>query len=628
MLSPEEAERRRVEQAKKKDEETLKRAKQLHAMRSLVKYIGEYKTAVFLAWLFVAIEVACEVLIPYFSKFIIDIINPSQAEVVAGYNTADHLGELGMYAGIMIGLALISCTGGILAGFFAAKAAAGFGKHLRRAMYYRVQTFSFSNIDRFSTGSLVTRLTTDVSNVQNSVQMILRTVVRAPGMMIFALIMASLRSWQLSLVFLAVIPFLAFVLFGVAIKVHPTFVKVFNAYDGLNNSVQENLEGIRVVKSFTREDFEGEKFGRVSYFIYRSFLKAERLLALNQPAMQISVYACMLVIAYFGARMVVASGNNEALGLTTGDLTSLFSYVMQILNALMFVSMAFVMITIARNSAERVAEVLKEESDIASPENPIETVEDGSVDFNHVSFRYFADAKKDVLHDIDIHIPSGSTVGIIGSTGSSKTTLISMIARLYDVNEGSVCVGGHNVKEYDLVALRDAVAVVLQKNTLFTGTIRSNLLWGNPNATQEQIEHAAKLACADEFIEQMPDKYETPIDQGGTNVSGGQRQRLCIARALLKSPKILILDDSTSAVDTRTDGKIREAFRNEIPHVTKFIVAQRVLSIKDCDLILVMDDGKIIAQGTNDELMKSSDVYRELCQTQLRGGDFDAEDAR
>ena len=577
---------------------------------------------VFLTWALIAIEVVCEVLIPWVAgTYLIPTINPPAT--VVDYDITAHVPELWGYASIMLGLAIVSCAGGIIAGFFAARASSYFGRNLRQKMFYKIQDFSFKNIDKFSTPSLVTRLTTDVTNVQNSLQMIVRTVVRAPFMMIFALVMAATISWQLSLVFLGVIPFLALVLFGVAIKVHPTFVKVFEAYDGLNGSVEENLRGIRVVKSFGREKHEAEKFSGVSKFIYKSFVHAERILAFNNPVMQISAYVCMLLFAWFGAQIIVATGNAQD-QFNTGSLTSLISYVNQILMSLLMVSMAFVMIIIARNSAERIAEVIEEVPDLASPENALTEVKDGAVEFEHVCFRYNLEGNKDVLHDVNVSIPSGSTVGIIGATGSSKSTFVSMIARLYDVQSGSVKVGGHDVREYDLTVLRDSVSVVLQKNVLFSGTIRSNLLWGNPNATQEDIEKAARLACADEFIEKMPQKYDSPIEQGGNNVSGGQKQRLCIARALLKKPKILILDDSTSAVDTYTDSKIRDSFKNEIPEVTKFIVAQRILSVKDCDLILVLDDGKIIAQGTNDELMESSEVYREIYQTQVGGGDFDA----
>ncbi len=606
------------ETVEKRSEAQEKRYKSLHAFRIVTKYLKGSMGSVVLAWLFVAGEVVCEVLIPYFSEFLINIIDPE-----VGVTEAIDIGKLWMYAGIMIGLALTSTVFGILAGFFAAGASAQFGKRLRQAMYYKIQDFSFLNIDRFSSASLVTRLTTDVTNIQFSLQMILRLVVRSPMMMVFALIMAATKSWQLSLIFLALIPFLAAALLIIAIKVHPTFVRVFNAYDQLNASVQEDLNAIRVVKSFGREDFEKEKFGKVSYFIYKSFIHAERILAFNNPVMQLSVYTAMLLISWFGAQMVVASGNSPA-GFNTGSLTSLFTYVMQILNSLMFMSLGFVMIIISRNSAERVAEVLAETPDLVSPENPVTDVPDGSVTFDHVHFRYSKEASKDVLNDINLNIPSGSTVGIIGVTGSSKSSLISLIARLYDVTEGSVKIGGIDVRDYDLVKLRDAVAVVLQKNVLFTGTIRSNLLWGNPNATQEELEKAAKLACADEFIERQPLKYDAPIDQGGTNISGGQRQRLCIARALLKHPKILILDDSTSAVDTHTDSLIRKAMQTEIPDTTKFIIAQRILSIRDCDKILILEDGRIIAEGTNDELMATSEAYRELYETQLGGGDFDA----
>ena len=609
--------------------EATAKAKKLTSQekKKVVKFLAKYakgcwKFAI-LAWVFVALEVACEVLIPFCSEYVIQVISPGAEEIAAGYVVSEHMGELWLFAGLMIGLAIISSICGVSAGFAAAKGAARFGRNLRKAMYYQIQEFSFANIDKFSAPSLVTRLTTDVTNVQNSVQMIIRTVVRAPLMLVFALTMAAIKSPQLAMIFLVIIPLLSLVLFGIALKVHPVFIKVFNAYDSLNGSVQENLQGIRVVKSFGREQFETEKFGKVSYFIYRNFIRAERLIALNNPAMQLSIYAAMLLISYFGARMVIASGNSPT-GFNTGSLTALFTYVMQIMNSLMFVSMAFVMIIIARNSAERIAEVLQEKSTITSPENAIMEVKDGSVDFEDVSFRYYEEVEGDVLHKVNLHIPSGSTVGVIGATGSSKTTLISLIARLYDVREGAVKVGGHDVKEYDLATLRDAVAVVLQKNVLFTGTIRSNLLWGNPNATQEQLERAAHLACADEFINRFPEGYDHPIDQGGTNVSGGQRQRLCIARALLKNPKILILDDSTSAVDTATDALIRQAFKTEIPDVTKFIVAQRVLSIRECDKIIVLDKGEIIGEGTHAELVKNCEVYREIYETQLGGGDFDA----
>lgn len=615
--APTKEEQMLIASVEKKNAEEIKRLKNVHIIKTLARYMKGYWKHVYLAWLCVAIEVVGEVMIPFVAQYAVNIIDPA-----SGMMSESDVPNLIMYCSIMAALAIVSCVGGVFAGFFAAIASSGFGKKLRQAMYYNIQTFSFSNIDRFSTASLVTRLTTDCTNVTNSIQAIVRTVVRAPFMMIFAVVMAAITSWQLSLIFLVAIPVLGFALIFIAAKVHPTFVKVFNAYDDLNASVQENLSGIRVVKSFGREQFEDEKFGRVSYFIYRTFLHAERILAVNSPLMQLTVYACMLIISFFGAKMIIANGNVPD-AFNTGSLTSLFTYVMQILMSLNMVSMVFVMIIIARNSAERISEVIIEKPDIVSKPDAIKEVQDGSVDFNHVHFRYSASGSKDVLNDIDLHIPSGSTVGIIGATGSSKSTLVSLIARLYDVTEGSVKVGGIDVRDYDLPTLRDAVAVVLQKNTLFTGTIASNLRWGKEDATLEEMKHACHLACADEFIEKLPLKYDSPIDEGGTNVSGGQKQRLCIARALLKSPKILILDDSTSAVDTHTDSVIREAFRTEIPDVTKFIIAQRVLSIKDCDIILVMDDGKIIAKGTNDELMQSSPVYKEIYETQLGGGDFD-----
>lgn len=612
------------DQIESRAEKEIKSSKKSHVLKTLSKYMKGTWKYVFLTWIFIFAEVVCEVLIPWVAgTYLIPLINPSQEAILSGYVLAEHSGELWLYALLMLGLAVLSCTVGIIAGFIAAKASSNFGRNLRQGMFYKIQDFSFKNIDKFSTPSLITRLTTDVTNVQNSVQMIVRTVVRAPFMMLFALIMSATISPQLSLVFFGVIPFLAVALFGIVIKVHPIFVRVFEAYDGLNASVEENLRGIRVVKSYGREDLESEKFRGVSKFIYNSFVRAERVLAFNNPVMQISTYVCMLLIAWFGAQMIVASGN-AADQFNTGSLTSMITYIQQILMSLMMISMAFVMITIARNSAERISEVLNEIPDLASPEEPLMEVGDGSVDFEGVCFRYDESATKDVLHDINVHIPSGSTVGIIGSTGSSKSTFISLIARLYDVQSGSVKVGGRDVREYDLTALREAVSVVLQKNVLFSGTIRSNMLWGNPEATDEDLEKAAKLACADEFIQNLPSKFDSPVEQGGTNFSGGQRQRLCIARALLKKPKILILDDSTSAVDTYTDSKIRHAFKTEIPEVTKFIVAQRILSIKDCDIILVLDDGKILAQGTNEELMKSCEVYREIYETQLGGGDFDA----
>ncbi|MDY6094112.1 MAG: ABC transporter ATP-binding protein [Candidatus Enteromonas sp.] len=589
-----------------------------HAFFRLLRHMKGLMRYVVIAWILCVVEVACEVLIATFSQNVVEIVEEYGRSGFMDWN------GLWLWCGIMMGMAILSALSGIFAGFAASTASAAYGRNLRKAMFDKVQTYSFANIDKFSTASLITRMTTDVSNVQNSVQMVLRMVVRAPCMMVFALTLSFVAEWKLALIFLAVIPFLAIVLLGIANIVHPTFVKVFEAYDDMNASVQENLNGIRVVKSFAREDFETAKFSKVSQFIYRGFVHAEKLLAFNNPAVQLSVYSCMLLFSWFGARLIVQSGNMEP-GFTTGKLTSMFSYVLQILNALTMISMGFVMLIISRNSAERIQETLLEVPTIQNPENPIMEVKDGQIDFNHVSFRYYKDAEKDVLHDIDLHFPSGSTIGIIGATGSSKSTFVSLIARLYDVNEGSVCVGGRDVREYDIQVLRDAVAVTLQKNVLFSGTIRSNLLWGNENATDEEMRFAAHLACADEFIDRLPDGYDSPIEEGGTNVSGGQRQRLCIARALLKKPKVLILDDSTSAVDTHTDAMIREGLKTYLPEVTKFIIAQRVLSIKDCDFILVLDDGKVTAKGTHEELIRTDPVYRELVETQMGGGDFDGE---
>ena len=589
----------------------------VHVLKTLKVHLHGCKRPIFFTWLLVALEVVCEILIPYLFQWLTDSFDVPNGMPI-------NMDRIWMFGGIMISLAVVSCTCGIVAGFFSSIASSRFGRNVRKALYYKVQEFSFANIDKFSTGSLITRMTTDVSNLQGSLQMVLRTVVRAPLMMIFALIMSAIASWQLSMVFIPVLIFLIIILFGVALIVHPTFVKVFKAYDDLNSSVQENLKGIRVVKSYTREDFETEKFGKVSYFIYRTFLRAERILALNSPAMQLSSYTCLLVFAYFGSKLVIASGNSLVNGFSTGELASMFAYVSQILISLMMISMVFVMIIISRNSAERISEVFIEVPTIVSKENAIKEIKNGDIDFEDVSFKYSEQASKDVLSRVSVHIPTGSTVGIIGATGSSKSSFINLIARLYDANSGSVKVAGVDVRDYDLVALRDAVSVVLQKNVLFTGTIRSNLLWGNENATEEEIKKAAKLACADEFIEKFPLKYDHPIEEGGSNVSGGQKQRLCIARALLKNPKILILDDSTSAVDTHTDSIIRHSFKYEIPNVTKLIVSQRILSIKDSDIIIVLEDGKVTAQGNHEELLKSSAFYKELYETQLGGGDFDA----
>ena len=517
--------------------------------------------------------------------------------------------------------AIVSLMFGVMSANYASKAATGFARNLRHDMYYRVQDFSFSNIDKFSSASIVTRLTSDVANIQMAFQMMIRMAIRCPMMLILAMVSSMRISPKLSTVYFIAIPILAAVLLGIVPLVFKIFDRVFKTYDRLNTVVQENVHSIRVVKSFVREDKEVSKFKTISKAIYDDFCKAEHILALNAPAMQICVYACILTISWVGAKMVVASGNNAALGLTTGELSSMFTYTTQILSSLMMLSMVFVMVIMSQAPLRRCYEILQEEPNLTSPENAVEEVSDGSIDFENVSFRYSRKAKRPALQDVNLHIPSGATVGILGSTGSSKSTLVQLIPRLYDVTEGSVKVGGIDVKDYDLEVLRDNVAMVLQKNTLFSGTIKENLRWGNPNATDEELIHACKLACADEFIQGFPDKYDTHIEQGGSNVSGGQKQRLCIARALLKKPKILILDDSTSAVDTHTDAMIRKAFREEIPGTTKLIIAQRISSIQDANLILIMDGGRIAEHGSHEELMKTSEMYRHLFETQQKGRD-------
>jgi len=517
-------------------------------------------------------------------------------------------------------LALCSLAFGVASAWFASKAGTGFAKNLRHDMFHHVQNFSFSNIDKFSTASIVTRLTSDVANLQMTFQMMIRMAIRSPMMLILAFISALNINVRLSLVFCAAIPILVTALVILAPRVFKIFDRVFRTYDRLNNVVQENIHGIRVVKSFVREQKETEKFTDISGTIYKDFCKAERILALNNPIMQFCVYGCMLLISWFGANMVVASGNNPALGLTTGQLSSMFTYTTQILSSFLMFSMVFVMLTMSRAPMKRCYELLTEEPDLVSPQKaPVTEVADGSIDFENVDFRYAATARHRTLKGIDLHIPSGAIVGILGGTGAGKTTLVQLIPRLYDVAAGEVKVGGVNVCRYDLQTLRDNVAMVLQKNVLFSGTIKENLRWGNPDATDEELIHACKLACAHDFIVGFPDGYDTHIEQGGTNVSGGQKQRLCIARALLKKPKILILDDSTSAVDTRTDASIREAFRTEIPGTTKLIIAQRVASVQDADMIVVMENGMISAVGKHDELMASSEIYREVYESQRKG---------
>ena len=570
--------------------------------------LREYKRGSILTILLSILEAAFEILIPLLMADLID----------QGIDLGDMAAVWKFGIAILVFAALQLLTG-VLSAHIAAKTSVGFSANLRQDMYDNVQTFAFSNIDKISTASIVTRLTTDVTNIQNAYQMMLRMAVRGPVMLVFAMIVSFRINTTVALIFLAVIPIMALLLLLIICKVGPIFTRVFHTYDELNNVVQENVRGIRVVKSFNQEEHEIKKFKGISQSIYEGYAAGERLLAFNSPIMQFFMYACMILISWIGAKAIVASGNNAALGMTTGDLTALFSYATQILMALMMLSMVFAMIIISIASARRIAEVLEEKTDIDDPADPVMTVRDGSICFEQVSFAYSTKSDKKVLNDIDLSIKSGQTVGIIGSTGSSKSSLVQLIPRLYDVSSGRLLLGGVDVRNYDLNVLRNAVAMVLQKNELFSGTIKENLRWGNENATDEEIEEACRLACADEFIQSFPDKYDTYIEQGGTNVSGGQKQRLCIARALLKKPKVLILDDSTSAVDTKTDASIQKSFAEFIPDTTKIIIAQRVSSVQHADRIIVMDDGKIAACGKHDELLKTCDIYREVYESQKKG---------
>ena len=576
-------------------------------IRTIAKEIKEYKWASIATPLFMLLEVLMETLIPYLMASIID----------KGVNAGD-IGHIYRIGGLMIVAAAIGLLAGMAGGRFGAKASAGLAKNLRESMFGHIQTFSFANIDKFSTAGLVTRLTTDISNIQNAYQMVLRMMMRAPSSMICALIMAFAINRRLASIYLIAVVFLGIILFFIIRHATRYFQMAFPKYDELNASVQENVSAIRVVKAYVREEHETSRFQKASENIYRIFVKAEHNVIVNAPLMQFTVYTCIILISWTGAKMIVS---NE---LTTGELMSLLTYCMNILMSLMMLSMVFVMISMSTASMERVCEVLNETSDLANPVNPVHEVADGSISFSHVNFSYKKDSAEPVLKDITLDIRSGETVGIIGATGSAKSSLVSLISRLYDVTAGEVRVGGRNVKDYDMASLRNQVSVVLQNNVLFSGSIYDNLRWGDPNASDEECQRACRLACADDFIRSFPDGYNTHIEQGGSNVSGGQKQRLCIARALLKKPKILILDDSTSAVDTATDANIRRAFRNEIPNTTKLIIAQRISSVQDADRILVLDEGRINGFGTHEELLASNEIYREVYESQTKGGgDFD-----
>ena len=576
-------------------------------LKTLYQQIGEYKKESVLPPVFSALEVLMEILIPFVTASIID------KGISAG-----NMQKVCLYGAVMLLLAFLSLFFGIQAGRYAAAASSGFACNLREGMYANIQTFSFSNIDKYSTAGLVTRMTTDVTNLQNAYQMILRIAVRAPLMLLCSMFMCFLIHARLSLIFLVVLIFLAFVLLFIMKKTMPVFDEVFSRYDDLNASVQENVSGIRVVKAFVREDYEKEKFSKAAQNLYRLFVKAESILAFNNPVMMLAIYGCIISLSWFGAHYITEGT------LTTGNLTSLFSYIMSMMMSLMILSMIFVMITLSTASARRIAEVLEEKADLSNPDNPSLFIPDGSIDFHQVSFSYKNGSGEDTLHHIDLHIKAGETIGIIGGTGCGKSSLVNLISRLYDVTEGSVCVGGRDVRSYDMNSLRNQVAVVLQKNVLFSGTILDNLRWGKEDASEEECREACRQACADEFIEQFPDKYHTWIEQGGSNFSGGQKQRLCIARALLKKPKVLILDDSTSAVDTATDAKIRQSFTARIPGTTKLIISQRISSVQDADRILVLEDGRVNGFDTHENLLKNNAIYQEIYDVQIKsGGDFD-----
>lgn len=582
-------------------------------IKKLLKVVREYKKEALLTPFFVMLEVVMEVCIPLVMGMLIDNGFSEGQDIV-------NVSAIYKYGGILIACAILALTFGILSGKFAAKAGAGFGKNLRHDLYYKVQEFSFKNVDKFSSASLVTRLTTDVTNVQQIFQAVIRIAIRTPLMFIFSFVMGFRISSRLSIIFLVLIPVIAIALYFLMNKIHPIMTSVFNRYDDLNNVVEENVRGIRVVKSFANEEYEKKKFETVSNDIYEKFSKAERYMALNMPVMQIGIYSCILLVSWFGAKVIVSSGATE---LTTGGLQSLITYGIQLLSSLMMLSFMFVMAVVSKTSVERVVEVLDEEPDLKNPKKPIFKVKDGSVEFKNVGFSYVNDENKECLKNINLRIKSGETIGIIGGTGTGKSSLVNLIPRLYDATSGEVKVGGVNVKDYDIETLRNEVAVVLQKNVLFSGTIAENIRWGNKDASDEEVERVCKLAQADEFVKSFPEKYNTYIEQGGTNVSGGQKQRLCIARALLKKPKILILDDSTSAVDTKTDSLIRKAFKEEIPNTTKFIIAQRISSVEDADKIIVMENGMVNGFGTHEELLKNNKIYKEVYESQTKGADTD-----